>query len=72
MGQSFSSGNSIHLQLDQPFYYNGDHVTGKLYVNVVSTVSINKLHFKVHSTTLLRHDRSIGRSMHHPSVLTCL
>lgn len=47
MGQSFSSGNSLHLQLDKPFYYSGDHVTGKLYVNVVSKVSIKNLHFKV-------------------------
>jgi hypothetical protein len=47
MGQGFSSSNNIHLHLDQPFYYNGDVVTGKVLVSVVSTITINSLKVKV-------------------------
>jgi hypothetical protein len=49
MGQGFSTGNNLHLQLDKPCYYGGEQVTGKLYVNIATTVAIKSLQVKVYS-----------------------
>lgn len=76
MGNSSSSYGDILIQLDQPFYYVGEIVSGNIYINLVkpnypgnkifiTIVGIEQCIWWEHKNTTVKANRNKKRYVHH-------